>query len=156
MQEETHMDEEVGIMEEPLETCPICNSEISSEQKTTECSWCGVELHEDCEHKQENCPRCRRYLPSAKLKALKSDRRSTAVLIAMPFIIVEMLIAIYSWLSHPSSISVPDLDNWISIGLIVNVILLIVALVTMGVAARRGEGTGKPKNVKRKTKTGAS
>jgi hypothetical protein len=150
------MDEEVEIMEEqPLETCPICNSEIGSEQKTTECDWCGVELHDDCEHQQEKCPRCMRYLPSVKLKALKSDRRSTAVLIAIPFVVIEIIIAIYSWMSHPSSISVPDLDNWLSIGLIVNVILLIVALATMGAAARRGEGVKKPKKGQSQTEAGS-
>jgi hypothetical protein len=96
-----------------------------------------------------------RYLPSVKLKALKSDRRSTAVLIAIPFVVIEIIIAIYSWMSHPSSISVPDLDNWLSIGLIVNVILLIVALATMGAAARRGEGVKKPKKGQSQTEAGS-
>jgi hypothetical protein len=156
MEEETYVDEEVEaleevetIEEEPLDTCPICNSEISANQKTNECDWCGLELHEDCEHKQEKCPRCKRHLPSAKLKALAADRRHTAILIAVPFVVIEMIIAIMSWMTHPSAISVPDLENWFSIGLIVNVILLIVALVSMGAVARRGEGvkkTGKEKS----------
>jgi hypothetical protein len=156
MEEETYVEEEVETVEEiPLETCPICNSEFSAEQKKIECDWCGVELHEDCEHQQEKCPRCRRYLPSAKLKALASDRRSTAALIVVPFVVIEMIIAIYSWMSHPSSMSVPDLDNWFSIGLIVNVILLIIALVAMGAAARRGEGVKKPKKGQSQTETGS-
>lgn len=155
MEEETYVEEEVGMMEEPLEACPICSSEIAADQKGIECGWCGVELHEACEHSEEKCPRCKRYLPSSKLKALASDRRSTAVLIAVPFVIIEMIIAIFSWMNHPSSISVPDLHNWFSIGLIVNVILLIVALVTMGAAARRGEGVKKPKNRESQTDTGS-
>lgn len=155
MEEDTYVEEEVGMMEEPLEACPICNSEIAADQKTIDCDWCGVELHEACEHTKEKCPRCKRYLPSAKLKALASDRRSTAVLIAVPFVIIEMIIAIFSWMNHPSSISVPDLDNWLSIGLIVNVILLIFALVTMGAAARRGEGVRKPKKGESQTTTGS-
>ncbi len=156
MEEETYVEEEVEMMEEePLEACPICNSEIAADQKTIDCDWCGVGLHEDCEHTKEKCPRCKRYLPSAKLKALASDRRSTAVLIAIPFVIIEMIIAIFSWMNHPSSISVPDLYNWFSVGLIVNVILLIVALVTMGAAARRGEGVKKPKKGESQTETGS-
>ncbi len=153
--EETYVEEEVGMMEEPLEACPICSSEIAADQKGIECGWCGVERHEACEHSEEKCPRCKRYLPSAKLKALASDRRFTAVLIFLPFVVIEMIIAIYSWLSHPSSISVPDLDNWFSIGLIVNAILLIVALVTMGGAARRGEGVKKSAKSKSHSETGS-
>lgn len=155
MEEETYVEEEVEMMGGPLVACPICNSEIAANQKGIECDWCGVELHEDCEHTKEKCPRCKRYLPSSKLKALASDRRSTAVLIALPFVIVEMIIATFSWMNHPSSISVPDLDNWFSIGLIVNAILLIVALVTMGAAARRGEGVKKPKKGESQTDTGS-
>ncbi|MCK5292530.1 MAG: hypothetical protein KAR39_11015 [Thermoplasmata archaeon] len=155
MEEETYVEEEVEMMEEPLDACPICNSEIAADQKTIECDWCAVELHEDCEHTREKCPRCKRYLPSAKLKALASDRRSTAVLIFLPFVVIEIIIAIFSWMNHPSSISVPDLDNWFSIGLIVNAILLIVALVTMGSAARRGEGVKKSATSKSHSETGS-
>lgn len=139
--------EEVEYIEESLapEPCPVCRSEIATGAKTTECDWCGQVFHEDCEPKQERCPRCRRYLPSAKKKALASDRRFTAVLIILPFAIIEMIIAIFSWMNHPSVISVPDIENWFSIGLIVNIILLIIAVVTMGAAARRGEGVPKEK-----------
>lgn len=139
--------EEVEYMEEDqtLEPCPVCRSEILAGANTAECDWCGQLLHEDCEPKQERCPRCRRYLPSAKKKALASDRRSTAVLVVLPFMIIEIIIAIFSWMNHPSAISVPDIENWFSIGLIANVIILIVAVVAMGAVARRGEGVPKAK-----------
>jgi hypothetical protein len=151
MEEEVYMEEEVEMMEEePLEACPICNSEIEQGQRTIDCEWCGTALHEDCEHSQEKCPVCKRYLPSAKQKALSSDRRATAVLVTIPFVIIEVIIALFSWMNHPSSISVPDLDNWFSMGLIVNVILLIAALITMGAVARRGEGVQKAKMGKAK------
>ena len=139
--------EEVEYMEvdQTLEPCPVCGSEILAGANSEECEWCGQVLHEYCEHKQERCPKCRRYLPSAKQKALSSDRRSTAVLIVLPFVIIEIIIAIFSWMNHPSAISVPDIENWFSIGLIVNIILLIIAVVTMASAARRGEGVPKAK-----------
>ncbi len=146
MEEETYMEEELETMEEekPLETCPICSSEITEEQKTTECDWCGLVLHEECESKSEKCPNCKRYLPWAKMKALTADRRHTAILIIFPFAVIEIIIAIYSWLSHPSEVSVPDIHNWFSLGLIVNVILLIIAIATMGAISKRGEGVSKP------------
>ncbi|MCK4442950.1 MAG: hypothetical protein KAW09_00290 [Thermoplasmata archaeon] len=161
MEEESYVVEEEETMEEveyveekameedrPLEPCPVCGSEIAEGENTLECDWCGQVLHEDCEHKQEICPTCNRFLPSAKQRALKADRRSTAVFIVVPFMIIEIIIAIYSWLSHPSAISVPDIDNWFSLGLIVNAILLIIAIVTMGATARRGEGLPKAKKGK--------
>lgn len=135
-------------MDEPTqlpESCPICEFKISEEHATIACDWCGAELHEECEVKEKRCPSCGRFLPTAKMKALSSDRRSTSVLVIVPFVIIEIIIAVISWLGHPSNLSVPDLDNWISVGLVANVILLIVAVISMGAIAARGEGVKKPK-----------
>ncbi len=142
MEEVTYVEEAVeeDVLPEP---CPVCGSEIAEEESTLECDWCGQVLHEDCERKQDRCPNCNRFLPSAKLMALKADRRSTAILIVVPFMIIEIIIAIYSWLAHPSAISVPDIENSFSMGLIVNLILLIIAVITMAASARRGEGVPK-------------
>ncbi len=145
--EEEETTEEVEYVEEeqPLEPCPVCGSEIAEGEGTKECDWCRLVLHEDCEHKQDKCPRCKRYLPSAKMKALSADRRSTAILATSPFVIIEAMMAFYSWLSHPSPMSVPDFENWLSAGLIVNTILLIVVLIIVGAIAKKGEGTVKRK-----------
>ncbi|MCK5291689.1 MAG: hypothetical protein KAR39_06710 [Thermoplasmata archaeon] len=147
MEKESYVDPEVEVREEvqQLEPCAVCGSEIASGNKATECDWCGLALHEQCEQKLEMCPRCKRYLPLAKAKALAADRRHTSILVALPFVVVEAIIAIYSWLNHPGPISVPDIENWFSVGLIVNVVLLIVALIGMGAVARRGEGVKEPK-----------
>lgn len=152
MEEESHVVEEesmeeVEYVEEepPLEPCPVCGSEMAEGEGTKECDWCRLVLHEDCEHKQDRCPRCKRYLPSAKRKALSADRRNTAILATFPFVIIEAMIGFYSWLSHPSPMSVPDLENWLSVGLIVNTILLIVVLIIVGAIAKKGEGPMKGK-----------
>ncbi|UCD92260.1 MAG: hypothetical protein JSV43_08610 [Methanobacteriota archaeon] len=125
-------------------SCPICEFKISEEQTTIACDWCGTDFHDECEVKEKQCPNCGRFLPTAKMKALASDKRSTSVLIIVPFIIIEIIIAVISWLGHPSNLSVPDLDNWISVGLVANAILLIVAVISMGAVAARGEGVKKP------------
>ena len=126
-------------------SCPICKSNITEEQTTIACDWCGTEFHGECVEKEKRCPSCGRFLPTAKMKALSSDRRSTSVLVIVPFLIIEIIIAAISWLNHPSNLSVPDLDNWISVGLVANVILLIVAVISMGAIAARGKGVKKPK-----------
>ncbi|MFQ5885546.1 MAG: hypothetical protein ACE5IO_10660 [Thermoplasmata archaeon] len=126
-------------------SCPICECDITEEQTTIACDWCGTEFHEECEVKEKRCPSCGRFLPTAKMNALSSDRKSTSVLVIVPFVIIEIIIAVISWLGHPSNLSVPDLDNWISVGLVANVILLIVAVISMGAIAARGEGVKKPK-----------
>jgi hypothetical protein len=141
------MNQEVGAEEEaqPLEPCPVCSSEMAPEDKKTTCDWCGLGLHEHCEPKLKTCPRCKRYLPLAKAKALAADRRYTAILVAFPFVVIEAIIAMYSWLNHPSAISVPDIENWLSLGLVVNVILLIATLISMGAVAKRVEGIKESK-----------
>ena len=141
MNQEVEAEEEV----QPLEPCPVCRSEIAPEDKTTSCDWCGLPLHERCEPRLKTCPRCKRHLPAAKAKALAADRRVTAILVAFPFVVIEAIIAIYSWLNHPGTFSVPDIENWLSLGLIVNVILLIATLISMGAAAKRGEGVKQSK-----------
>jgi hypothetical protein len=148
VEDEPQLVEEVEALEEvePPSPCPVCDSELTEGKAKTECDWCGLQFHEDCEPQMERCPGCKRYLPSAKKKALSADRRNTAVLVIVPFVVIEMIIAIYSWMTHPSAISVPDIGNWLSMGLIVNVILLALALVSMGGVARRGEGVKKKKD----------
>lgn len=141
------MNQEVGAEEEaqPLGPCPACSSEIAPEDITIKCDWCGLQLHERCEPRLKTCPRCKRYLPTAKARALATDRRYTAILVAFPFVVIEAIIAIYSWLNHPGTFSVPDIENWLSLGLIVNVILLIATLISMGAVAKRGEGIKESK-----------
>ncbi len=141
------MNQKVGAEEEaqPLEPCPVCSSKIAPEDKKTACDWCGLPLHEQCEPRLKTCPRCKRYLPTAKAKALAADRRVTAILMVFPFVVIEAIIAIYSWLNHPGTFSVPDIENWLSLGLVVNVILLIATLISMGAVAKRGEGIKESK-----------
>lgn len=79
------------------------------------------------------------------LKDLASDRRMTAVIAFLPFAVVEAVIALLSWMIHPSDLSVPDLDNWISAGLIVNVVVIALALASMCLLAWKGEGAETPK-----------
>lgn len=126
------------------ESCPVCEAVITEGKPKVTCDWCGQEFHEECELKEKNCPTCGRFLPTAKIAALSSDRKSTSVLIVIPFLIIEIIIAVTSWLSHPSELSVPDLDNWISVGLVANIILLVVAMISMGAIAAKGEGVKKP------------
>lgn len=137
--------EDETVVEKLLEACPVCRSEIEATGNSVKCDWCSQALHEDCERKQERCPTCKRYLPSAKRKTLSADRRNTGILATFPFVVIEVMIAFYSWLSHPSQMSVPDLDNWLSVGMIVNTILLIVVLIIVGAIAKKGEGVKKPK-----------
>jgi hypothetical protein len=144
MEEEAQLVEEVEEMEQESTPCQICQIEIPSEEPRIECDWCGLEFHERCEFKTQTCPNCGRHLPTAKMKALSADRKYSSVLLVVPFVVIEVLIAVVSWLTHPSGLSVPDLDNWISMGLIVNIILLVVALISMGAAGTRGEGVEKP------------
>ncbi|MFQ6060042.1 MAG: hypothetical protein ACE5KV_01935 [Thermoplasmata archaeon] len=148
MEEEPQLTEEVETVEEaaaPGGPCPICQAEITGEQARAECDWCGVEFHDQCESRAQTCPKCGRYLPSAKLKALSKDRKYTSMLVVVPFVIIEAVIALISWLTHPSSLSVPDLENWFSIGLLANTLLLVVALLSMGIAAVKGGGAERPK-----------
>ena len=92
--------------------CHICGGELP-EGPAIVSSKCGVNFHEDCAKRVARCPACGENLlehllcEEAKEKMILKDRIFTILIFALPFIVIELLIGIWSLMNHPSKWSVP-------------------------------------------------
>ncbi len=121
-----------GSMDEArIEThCHLCRGELPKGQ-TIISSKCGVNYHDECAMRVMRCPACAENLlehfvtEEAKKKMVIKDRIFTILIFALPFVVIEVLIGLWSMWSHPSDWSIPP---WFGKAFGVDLILLIVGL----------------------------
>ncbi len=110
--------------------CYVCHGELP-EGPAIVSSKCGVNYHEDCAKRVGRCPACGENLleyfinEEAKKKMVFRDRIYTILLFLIPFVLIELLLGIWSMLNHPSKWSIPP---WFGEAFIVDLIILIVGL----------------------------
>jgi hypothetical protein len=139
MLEEPVIQEEASPPEEEarIEThCYLCQQELP-EGPAIISSKCGVNYHDDCAKRVVNCPACGENLlehflnEDAKKKIVGRDRLFTILIFLIPFVIVELLIGIWSMVNHPSEWSIPP---WFGVAFILDLVILIVGiLIAIGI-----------------------
>ncbi|UCE36973.1 MAG: hypothetical protein JSW00_15985 [Thermoplasmata archaeon] len=94
-------------------------------------SKCGVYYHEDCARRSVTCPACGENLlehflsQEARKKIVKKDRIYTILMFLIPFVLVELLIALWSMMNHPSRWSILP---WFGEAFILDLVILIVGI----------------------------
>ena len=94
--------------------CYLCQQELP-EGDTIVTSHCGVGYHDECAKRAVKCPACGENLlmnflnEDAKGKIVKKDRLYTIMFLLIPFVVIEMLIALLSIMDHPSFLSMPPM-----------------------------------------------
>jgi predicted RNA-binding Zn-ribbon protein involved in translation (DUF1610 family) len=95
-------------------------------------SKCGVYYHEDCAKRSVTCPACGENLlehfltHEAKKNIAKKDKIYTVLMFLIPFVLVELLIAVWSIMNHPSKWSILP---WFGEAFILDLIILIVGII---------------------------
>lgn len=74
--------------------------------------------------------------PDALLRKISRDRTLTIAVLAFPLPLIEIVISVLSYLT--GMLRVPEQGNWITIGLIVNILILIIGLLIDSVFAKKG------------------
>ncbi len=111
--------------------CYLCQQELPDGEAIVT-STCGVGYHEDCAKRSARCPACGENLlehflnEETKDKIMKKDRMYTILFLMIPFILVELLIALFSIMDHPSLLTMPPMFGE---AFIIDLIVLIVAIV---------------------------
>ncbi len=133
---------EQGDDEGRIEThCYACQQELPDGAPLIS-SKCGVYYHEDCAKRTVICPACGENLldhfmsEEAKKKIVNRDRLYTMVIFMVPFIVVELLIGLWSMMNHPSKWSILP---WFGEAFIVDLLILIIGIgVAMAIFAKFG------------------
>jgi DNA-directed RNA polymerase subunit RPC12/RpoP len=111
--------------------CYLCQQELPDGEAIVT-STCGVGYHEDCAKRAARCPACGENLlehflnEETKDQIMKKDRMYTIMFLMIPFILVELLIALFSIMDHPSLLTMPPMFGE---AFIIDLIVLIVAIV---------------------------
>lgn len=111
--------------------CYLCQQELPEDGPVIT-SKCGVNFHEDCAKRVVKCPVCGENVlehflsENAKKNFVKKDRILTILIFAIPFAIIEILIAFWSMMNHPSEWSIPP---WMGQALIVDVLILVIGII---------------------------
>jgi hypothetical protein len=133
MIEEPVTQEEITPSEEEarIEThCYLCQQELP-EGPAIISSKCGVNFHDDCAKRVVHCPACGENLlehflnEDAKKKITGRERLFTILIFLIPFVIVEILIGVWSMVNHPSKWSIPP---WFGEAFILDLVILIVGI----------------------------
>lgn len=147
MNGETQIEQPIGGVASPpeesmIEThCYICQGELPEGPPLVH-SKCGVNYHEECAKRVVRCPACGENLlenfinEQAKKKFTFKDRIYTILLFALPFVIIELLIGIWSMMNHPSEWSILP---WFGQAFLVDLVILIVGLlIAIGIYRKFG------------------
>lgn len=111
--------------------CYLCQQELP-EGPALISSKCGVNFHDECAKRAVKCPACGENLlehflnEKAKDKIKARDRLFTIILFVVPFVIIELLIAVWSIINHPSKWTIPP---WFGEAFILDLIVLIVGII---------------------------
>jgi DNA-directed RNA polymerase subunit RPC12/RpoP len=144
--EETVQEQIEQPIEQPeegrIEThCYLCQQELI-EGEAMVGSNCGVGYHEECAKRAVKCPACGENLLEQFLNEetrdgiVKKDRLYTMLLILIPFVLVEILIAILSIVNHPSWLTMPPMFG--EAFLLDLVVLLVGIIVAVMIYAKLG------------------
>ncbi len=111
--------------------CYLCQEELPDGLPIIS-SKCGVYYHEDCAKRSVTCPACGENLlehfltQEAKKSIAKKDKIYTVLMFLIPFVLVELLIAVWSIMNHPSKWSILP---WFGEAFILDLIILIVGII---------------------------
>lgn len=139
MMEQPPIQESMGEPEEPTRIeshCYLCQQELP-EGPAIITSECGVNFHDDCAKRVVTCPACGENMleqflnEDAKKKIVARDRLFTILVFVIPFVLVELLIGIWSMMDHPSKWSIPP---WFGEAFILDLLILILGiLIALGI-----------------------
>jgi hypothetical protein len=128
----------VGQVEDEgrIEThCYLCQQELT-EGETIVKSHCGVGYHDECAKRAVRCPACGENLlehflhEDAKAKIVKKDKLYTILFLLIPFVVIEILIALLSIMNHPSYLTMPPMfGEAFLLDLIVLIVGILVAII---------------------------
>lgn len=114
--------------------CYLCQQELPEGEAIVN-STCGVGYHDECAKRAVKCPACGENLlehflnEETKDKIMKKDRLYTILFLMIPFVLVEVLIALFSIIDHPSLLTMPPMfGEAFLIDLIVLIVAIVVAL----------------------------
>ncbi|UCE73378.1 MAG: hypothetical protein JSV56_10135 [Methanomassiliicoccales archaeon] len=111
--------------------CYVCQQELPDGIALIN-SKCGVNFHDDCAKRVVRCPACGENLlehflnEEAKKKIFFKDRIYTILIFLIPFVLIEILIGIWSIVNHPSHWSIPP---WLGLAFFLDLIILVVGIV---------------------------
>ncbi len=139
MMGEAPMKENIGQPEEEarIEThCYLCQQELP-EGPAIISSKCGVSFHDDCAKRVVSCPACGENMlehflnEDANKKIVARDRIFTILVFVIPFVLIELLIGIWSMIDHPGKWSIPP---WFGEAFIIDMVILILGiLIALGI-----------------------
>jgi hypothetical protein len=121
--------------------CYLCQQELPDGEAIVT-SHCGVGYHDECAKRAVKCPACGENLlmnflnEDAKGKIVKKDRLYTIMFLLIPFVVIEMLIALLSIMDHPSYLSMPPMFG--EAFLLDLVVLIVAILIAMIIFAKLG------------------
>lgn len=130
------MNEEAAPMEDiKIDThCYVCHGKFI-EGPAVITSKCGVSFHESCAKKVVSCPACSENLlehfltQKAKKKLVRKDRVFTMLLLALPFLIIELLIALFSMMGDEEGFWAMTLSEPFSFAFILDLIVLAIGII---------------------------
>jgi hypothetical protein len=139
MMEEAPIQESIGQPEEPARIeshCYLCQQELP-EGPAIITSKCGVNFHDDCAKRVVSCPACGENMleqflnEDANKKIVARDRLFTILVFVIPFVLIELLIGIWSMIDHPSKWTIPP---WFGEAFIIDLLILILGiLIALGI-----------------------
>jgi hypothetical protein len=111
--------------------CYLCQKELPDGDAIVK-SHCGVGYHDECAKRAVKCPACGENLlehflnEEAKAQIVKKDRLYTILFLLIPFVLIEILIALFSIMKHPSLLSMPPMFGE---AFILDLVVLIVGII---------------------------
>ena len=115
--------------------CYLCQQELPDGEAVIS-SNCGVTYHDDCAKRAVKCPACGENLlehflnEETRDKIVKKDKLYTMMFLLIPFVVIEILIALMSILMHPSYLTMPPMiGEAFLLDLVVLIVGILVAVV---------------------------